>query len=104
MPPSQPKPSSGPVRRQRRRCMLQPDRLADPGSPVTASPVTASPVTASTVPAVPGILTAEQLVATGLAIAADQQADGSIGWPDGHVDAWNHVECAMALSVCGLHQ
>jgi MMP endo-(1,4)-3-O-methyl-alpha-D-mannosidase len=82
--------------------MLQPDRLADPGSRVTASPVTASPVTACTVPAVPGILTADQLVATGHAIAADQQADGSIGWPDGHVDAWNHVECAMALSVCGL--
>ena len=31
-----------------------------------------------------------------------QQRDGAIGWPDGHVDAWNHVECAMALSVCGL--
>ena len=27
-----------------------------------------------------------------------QQPDGAIGWPDGHVDAWNHVECAMALS------
>src|SRR5262249_53335897 len=26
---------------------------------------------------------------------------GAIGWPDGHVDAWNHVECAMALSVSG---
>ncbi len=72
--------------------MRQPDRLAD----------VASPVVANTVPEVPGILTAGQLVATGHAIAADQQADGSIGWPDGHVDAWNHVECAMALSVCGL--
>jgi len=54
------------------------------------------------VPSLPGILTADQLIATGHAIAAGQQADGSIGWPDGHVDAWNHVECAMALSVCGL--
>ena len=53
-------------------------------------------------PGVPGILTASQIVTTGRAIAAVQQADGSIGWPDGHVDAWNHVECAMALSVCGL--
>jgi tetratricopeptide (TPR) repeat protein len=54
------------------------------------------------VPEVPGILTADQLVATGRAIAATQQPDGCIGWPDGYVDAWNHVECAMALSVCGL--
>jgi hypothetical protein len=94
--------------------MLQPDRLANADSPVTASTVTASTVTASTVtastgtastvPEVPGILTAGQLLATGHAIAADQQADGSIGWPDGHVDAWNHVECAMALSVCGLRE
>ncbi len=49
-----------------------------------------------------GILTADEVVATGLSISAQQQPDGAIGWPDGHVDAWNHVECAMALSVCGL--
>jgi hypothetical protein len=55
-------------------------------------------------PDVPGILTASQIVTTGRAIAAVQHADGSIGWPDGHVDAWNHVECAMALSVCGLRR
>jgi len=60
--------------------------------------------TGTAVPSLPGILTADQLIATGHAIAADQQADGSIGWPDGHVDAWNHVECAMALSVCGLRR
>jgi hypothetical protein len=54
------------------------------------------------VPEVAGILTAEEVSATGAAIAAVQQRDGSIGWPDGHVDAWNHVECAMALSSCGL--
>jgi hypothetical protein len=57
---------------------------------------------ASCLPAVPGILTADEILATGTSIAAVQQADGSIGWPDGHVDAWNHVECVMALSVCGL--
>jgi hypothetical protein len=55
-------------------------------------------------PEVAGILTADQVVATGLSIAAVQQHDGAIGWPDGHVDAWNHVECVMALSVCGLHE
>jgi hypothetical protein len=54
------------------------------------------------VPEVAGILTADQLIATGQSISAIQQPDGAIGWPDGHVDAWNHVECAMALSACGL--
>src|SRR5580658_11070034 len=54
------------------------------------------------VPEVAGILTADQVISTGHAIAAVQQPGGAIGWPDGHVDAWNHVECAMALSVCGL--
>ena len=53
-------------------------------------------------PEVAGILTADQVLATGRSIAAVQQASGAIGWPDGHVDAWNHVECLMALSACGL--
>jgi MMP endo-(1,4)-3-O-methyl-alpha-D-mannosidase len=57
---------------------------------------------AAWVPEVAGILTADQVISTGHAIAAVQQRGGAIGWPDGHVDAWNHVECAMALSVCGL--
>jgi len=57
---------------------------------------------AASLPAVPGILTADQILATGHSIAAVQQRDGAIGWPDGHVDAWNHVECVMALSACGL--
>ena len=39
---------------------------------------------------------------TARSIAAAQRADGAIGWPDGHVDPWDHVECAMALSACGL--
>lgn len=72
--------------------MRQPDQAA-PGS---AAPALAR------MPEIPGVLSADDLVQTGRAIAAGQQADGSIGWPDGHVDAWNHVECAMALSVCGL--
>src|SRR5262245_22144877 len=78
--------------------MLQPERLAtnrlhslEPAS------------TGSRVPAVPGMLTAHQILATGRSIAAEQQQSGAIGWPDGHVDAWNHVECAMALTACGLH-
>jgi hypothetical protein len=54
------------------------------------------------IPAVPGILTADDVLATGRRIAAGQHQTGAIGWPDGHCDAWNHVECAMALSACGL--
>ena len=54
------------------------------------------------VPALPGILTADEVLATGEHIAARQAPSGAIGWPDGHADAWNHVECAMALSACGL--
>jgi hypothetical protein len=78
--------------------MRQPEQLAARD----ASSHSAARSAVGQVPEVPGILTADQLVVTGRAIAAAQQADGSIGWPDGHVDAWNHVECAMALSVCGL--
>jgi hypothetical protein len=108
--------------------MPQPERLAHAGrvaSPsadplsastvsagtVSAGTVSAGPVSAGTVsagpgswvPEVPGILTADQILATGRSIAAEQQRSGAIGWPDGHVDAWNHVECAMALTACGLH-
>jgi len=57
---------------------------------------------AGPVPAVAGVLTEAEIRATGETIAAAQEESGAIGWPDGQVDAWNHVECAMALSVCGL--
>jgi hypothetical protein len=53
-------------------------------------------------PAVPGVLTEHDILATGESIARLQAADGAIGWPDGHTDAWNHTECAMGLSACGL--
>jgi hypothetical protein len=62
----------------------------------------ASDTAASCPPEVPGVLTASEILATSRSIAATQQRDGAIGWPDGHVDAWNHVECAMALSACGF--
>ena len=54
------------------------------------------------VPALPGILTAAEVLATGEHIASRQAPSGAVSWPDGHTDAWNHVECAMALSACGL--
>ena len=53
-------------------------------------------------PAVPGVLSADAVLATGRSIAAMQEPSGAIPWPDGHTDAWDHVECAMALTVCGL--
>ncbi|MEU8109582.1 prenyltransferase [Nonomuraea muscovyensis] len=44
----------------------------------------------------------EEAVRTALSIAAIQQDDGGVPWPEGHVDAWNHVECLMAMTVAGL--
>jgi hypothetical protein len=58
--------------------------------------------TTACVPEIPGILTASEVLATGRSIVAMQQPTGAIGWPDGHVNAWDNVECAMALSACGL--
>ncbi|GAA4610359.1 prenyltransferase [Actinoallomurus liliacearum] len=58
--------------------------------------------------AVPGILTADDILATAHSITAQQEPSGAIPWfaptggVPGHVDAWNHVEAAMALSIVGL--
>jgi hypothetical protein len=51
-----------------------------------------------------GVLTVAEVQATGEWIARAQEASGAIAWPDGHVDVWDHVECAMALSASGLHE
>ena len=65
-----------------------------------------SPETA--LPSVPGVLTAEQVRDTALSIVRQQEPSGAIPWFEptggvpGHVDAWNHVEAAMALTVAGL--
>jgi hypothetical protein len=56
-----------------------------------------------TIPEVPGILTGADVLATARAITEVQRPDGMIPWfEDGHCDPWNHVEAAMALTVCGL--
>lgn len=56
-----------------------------------------------TIPEVPGVLSAEEVLATAHAIAALQQENGMVLWsPGGHCDPWNHVEAAMALGICGL--
>ena len=56
------------------------------------------------VPAIPGVVTAEQMRATGAAIVGMQEADGALPWfPGGQTDPWDHIESAMALSVTGFH-
>lgn len=51
---------------------------------------------------VPGVLSAEQLAATGEYLSSLQRADGLIPWFEGgHSDPWNHVEAAMALTIAG---
>ena len=53
-------------------------------------------------PAVPGVLTSAQVAQTARAIAAVQEPDGAVPFSVGaHVDAWNHVEAAMAMLVGG---
>jgi hypothetical protein len=54
-------------------------------------------------PEVPGVVTAAELTASVRSIARAQQPSGALPWfAGGHVDPWDHVECAMALAVGGL--
>lgn len=54
-------------------------------------------------PHLSGTLTDAQLTNTAQQIAAHQLSDGLIPWFDGHhADPWDHIEAAMALTVCGL--
>lgn len=56
-----------------------------------------------TPPELPGLLTAGQLRATAEHIASQQLPHGLIPWFAGHYgDPWDHIEGAMALTVCGL--
>jgi hypothetical protein len=49
------------------------------------------------------VLTPAQCRQTAVSITATQEASGAIPWFDGgHTDPWDHVECAMALTVAGL--
>lgn len=58
-----------------------------------------------TAPHLPGVLTAEEIRATGAAIARMQEPSGALPWfPGGKTDPWDHVESAMALSVTGHHR
>jgi hypothetical protein len=56
-----------------------------------------------TLPELPGVLSSAEVAESGAHLARLQRRDGMIPWFDGgHCDPWNHVEAAMALSVCGL--
>ncbi|MFI6324093.1 prenyltransferase [Nonomuraea sp. NPDC050556] len=48
------------------------------------------------------MISEDEVLQTAKSIAAIQGADGGVPWPEGHVDAWNHVECLMAMAVAGL--
>ena len=53
-------------------------------------------------PAVRGVLSSADIFATACSIEATQEPSGAIPWfAGGHVDPWDHVECAMALSAAG---
>jgi hypothetical protein len=56
-------------------------------------------------PELQGVLCASDLAATAATIAEAQEGSGAIPWfAGGHTDPWDHVECAMALDVAGLHE
>lgn len=51
---------------------------------------------------VPGVLTEAEVARSGAHLAGLQLPSGLVPWFDGaHADPWNHVECAMALTVTG---
>jgi hypothetical protein len=57
------------------------------------------------IPAVDGVIDADEVMATARQIASLQLRNGMIPWyPGGHCDPWNHVEAAMALDVVGLRR
>ena len=54
------------------------------------------------IPSLPGLLTSSEVRSTAATIARAQEKSGAIPWfRGGHVDTWDHVECAMALLVGG---
>ncbi|MTE14339.1 prenyltransferase/squalene oxidase repeat-containing protein [Nocardia aurantiaca] len=59
-------------------------------------------MSAADLPVIPGVLTRGDIARTAESIAAAQEPDGAIPWfAGGHIDPWDHVESAMALTVAG---
>jgi hypothetical protein len=49
------------------------------------------------------VIDAAAVHATAASIARVQESTGAVPWfPGGHTDPWDHIECAMALTVAGL--
>jgi hypothetical protein len=49
------------------------------------------------------VVDAAAVSATASSIARVQEPSGAVPWfPGGHTDPWDHIECAMALTVAGL--
>jgi GH15 family glucan-1,4-alpha-glucosidase len=58
----------------------------------------------SALPALDGVISADEVHDTATHLASLQLDTGMIPWFEGgHCDPWNHVETAMALDVAGLH-
>lgn len=54
-------------------------------------------------PAVPEVLTADEVEDTARSIAKVQEPSGALPWfTGGHLDPWDHVEAAMGLSAAGF--
>ena len=54
-------------------------------------------------PAVPEVLTADEVEDTARSIAKAQEPSGALPWfQGGHLDPWDHVEAAMGLSAAGF--
>jgi hypothetical protein len=59
-------------------------------------------MTSHSVGGIAGVVTAEELRASGDFLASVQTPSGQIPWfENGHCDPWNHVEAAMALCAVG---
>ena len=55
------------------------------------------------IPELIDLIGADEVSATGRAIAAMQEPSGALPWfPGGQTDPWDHIESAMALSATGL--
>jgi len=54
------------------------------------------------IPGLPGVMTPDEVMRTAASIARVQERSGAIPWfRGGHVDPWDHIECAMALLIGG---
>ncbi|GAB3207975.1 prenyltransferase [Marinactinospora thermotolerans] len=59
-------------------------------------------MTSRELPELPGVLSADDIARTARYLLTTQERSGAIPWfPGGHLDPWDHVECAMALSATG---